>query len=101
MNDRETSQGPTLSLQRVRCSQCQLPLIQLGEGNLSVTLHHKGEEITQSPPAYSYRALTDPTPLRTCPRCGTILTSTTITLVHSRTIITDEGALVQKLKQND
>jgi hypothetical protein len=101
MSESESSQGPTFSLQRVRCCHCQLPLIQVGEGNMLVTVHHQGKEITQPTPAYSYRTLTDPTPLQVCPRCGTILTSATTAPVPARTIVIEEGTPAPNPNRND
>lgn len=97
MSEMDTSQGNMPVLQRVRCGQCQMPLVQLYQGDLMYTLHQHGEETaSQHLPAYSYRALTDPTPLLVCPRCGAILSPATITAVLSRTIITEEGNTAQQ-----
>jgi hypothetical protein len=96
MSGIDASQEKTLLLQRVRCGQCRLPLIQLYEGNLLYTLHHHGEGTTQQLPSYSYRALTDPTPLLACPRCGTILSPAMVTIVLPGTVVTEEGKAVRQ-----
>lgn len=101
MSENEPSQGPTFSLQRVRCCQCQLPLIRVSEGDVLVTVHQQGKDLIQPTSAYSYRTLTDPTQLQTCPRCGTILTPTTMLPVLARTIIAEEDTPVQNPTQND
>lgn len=91
MSETDSSPGKTFALKRVRCAQCQFPLLQLYQGDLLYTLHQHGEETTsQHLPAYSYRALTDPTLLLTCPRCGASLSPATITAVLPRTIVTEE-----------
>ena len=92
MNEIDTSQGNTLLLQRVRCSQCRLPLVQLYQGDLLYTLHQIGEETASQPlPVYSYRTLTDPTPLLTCPGCGATLSPATVIVVTSETLVTEES----------
>lgn len=79
-------------LRRIRCGQCRLPLIQLYEGDLLYTLHRHGDETaSQQLPAYSYRALTDPTPLLTCPRCGAMLSPATVSVVTPETLVTEES----------
>src|SRR5258707_4801678 len=91
MSEMDTSQGKTPMLRRVRCGHCQLPLVQLYQGDLLYILHQQGEEAaSQQLPAYSYRALTDPTPLLFCPRCGATLSPATITAVLPGTIVTEE-----------
>ena len=82
VNEPDATQGKVSVLQRVRCRQCQAPLIQLYQGELPYTVQAPGADpIFQHLPAYSYRTLTDPTPLLTCPRCGGILSPTTTTIV--------------------
>lgn len=98
MNEMDSSQGNIPVLRRVRCGQCQLPLLQLYQGELLYTLQQHGEETASQPlPAYSYRALTDPAPLLVCPRCGTILSPATTTAVLPRTIVTEESQAVQQI----
>jgi hypothetical protein len=91
MSTMGSSQGNKPVLQRIRCRQCQLPLLQVYQGDLLYTLHQNGEQTAvQELPAYFYRTLTDPTPLLTCPRCGGVLSPATLTIVLPRTII-EEG----------
>lgn len=97
MSKIDSSQENMPVLRRVRCGQCQMPLVQVYQGDLLYTLHQQGEEAaSQHLPAYSYRALTDPTPLLTCPRCGAILSPATIIAVLPRTIVTEEGKTVEQ-----
>lgn len=91
MSTMGSSQGNMPVLRRMRCGQCQLPLLQVYQGDLLYTLHQNGEQTAvHELPAYFYRALTDPTPLLTCPRCGVVLSPATLTVVPPRTII-EEG----------
>lgn len=97
MSKKDTSQEDTPVLRRIRCGQCHMPLLQVYQGDLLSMLHQHGEETaSQELPAYSYRALTDPTPLLVCPQCGTILSSVTTTAVLSRTIVIEEGQTVRR-----
>jgi hypothetical protein len=89
MSGMDASQEKTLRLQRVRCGQCRLPIIQLSEGNLL-------EETAQQLPVYSYRALTDPTLLLVCPRCETNLSPAMVTTVLPGTVITEKSKAVQQ-----
>src|SRR4051794_36704562 len=92
MSEIDNHQGNPLQLQRVRCSQCRLPLIQLYQGDLRSTLQQHGEEIaSQQLPAYSYRILTNPTPLLVCRRCDAVLSPATVAVVLHGTTITEEG----------
>lgn len=97
MSTMDSSQGEMPVLQRIRCGQCQLPLLQVYQGGLLYTLHQNGEQTAvQELPTYFYRTLTDPTPLLTCPRCETVLSPATITIVHRRMVITEEGIITQQ-----
>jgi hypothetical protein len=92
MGEADSGQRDTPMLQRVRCSHCCLPLVQIYQGDLLYTLQRDEEEIASQPlPAYSYRLLTDPKPLLFCPRCHTTLSSATVTVVLPRTLVTEEG----------
>lgn len=98
MSAMDSSQGETPVLRRIRCGQCQLPLLQVYQGDLLYTLHQSGEQIAvQELPAYFYRTLIDPTPLLTCPRCETVLSPATITTVLPRTVIMEEGIIAQQV----
>jgi len=97
MSEIDSSQENMPVLRRVRCGQCQMPLVQVYQGDLLYTLHQQGEEsASQHLPAYSYRALTDPTPLLVCPRCEAILSPATTTAVLPRTIVIEEGNTIQQ-----
>jgi hypothetical protein len=96
MSETDSSQGNTFALRRFRCAQCQFPLLQLYQGDLLYTIRQHGEETSsQQLPAYSYRTLTDPTPLLVCPRCEAILSPATTIAVLPRTIVIEEGNTVQ------
>ncbi|HET8843747.1 MAG TPA: hypothetical protein VFN35_19950 [Ktedonobacteraceae bacterium] len=82
-------------LQRVRCGQCRFPLVQWYQGDVSYTPEQPGEPSQAQPlPAYSYRTLTDPTPLRSCPQCGAILSPTMVTVVQPETRLREERTLL-------
>ncbi len=82
MNEGATPRGDKLVLRRVRCGRCQMPLLRVYERDLRVSFHHQQEMPTPRSllPSF-YRALTDPTPLLTCPRCGAVLSPATTTAV--------------------
>lgn len=91
MRERDNEQRSERMLQRVRCSQCRMPLVQLYQGDLTYTLHSGGRETTFRPvAAYSYRTLTDPTLLTYCPRCSAVLSPAAVTAVNPVTIVTEE-----------
>jgi hypothetical protein len=78
-------------LQRVRCGQCRMPLVQVYQGQVPYTLQRGEEKAITSPiPAYAYRALTDPTPLLSCPRCGATLSPAMVITVDSFFLMTEE-----------
>jgi len=91
MSEVDNDQGHPPLLQRVRCSQCSFPLVQLYQGDLLYTLRRDEEEIARKPlPAYSYRVLTNPEPLVCCPRCQVLLSPATVTPVLPQTIVIEE-----------
>jgi hypothetical protein len=91
MKEPENQQRGRSVLQRVRCGHCRLPLVQLYQGQVPYTLQRgKEKAITSQLPAYSYRALTDPTPLLSCPRCGAALLPATVTAVDSFSLVVEE-----------
>ncbi len=85
-----SDQGNASLLQRVRCSHCGFPLLQISQGDLLSPSHHNDEAAASQLPAHSYRLLTDPQPLLCCPRCDTPLSSATVTIVVTRTVVTQE-----------
>lgn len=44
MSTIDPSRGETPVLRRMRCGQCQLPLLQVYQGGLLYTLHQNGEQ---------------------------------------------------------
>ena len=82
MSETDHDHKHTLLLQRVRCGQCGFPLVQI---LFSSSPRNEGEIASQPLPASSYRSLTDATPLCCCPHCQTPLSSSTMTLVRTRT----------------
>lgn len=102
MSTMGSSQGNMPVLRRIRCRQCQLPLLQVSQGGLLYTLHQNGEQTAvQELPTYCYRTLTDPTPLLTCPRCETVLSPATTTPVLPRTVITETGIIAQQVDDDE
>jgi hypothetical protein len=92
MRERDHKQRNEQILQRVRCSQCRLPLVQVYQGDLTYTFHSSEEETTSYPvPVHAYRALTDPTPLLSCPSCGALLSPAAVTIANPVTLVTEEG----------
>lgn len=81
-------------LQRVRCRQCHLPLVQVYQGDLLYTLQDStGESTSQPIRAYLYRTLTDPTPLLCCPRCKAPLSPAGVTAIALETRVAEEKKL--------
>src|SRR5260370_41972267 len=91
MGEQDNQQRGKQVLQRVRCSQCRTPLVQLYQGEVPYTLQSSNGEITTHlVSAYSYRTLTDPTPLLSCPKCDSALSSAVVTAVNSIPLVTKE-----------
>lgn len=91
MNDKNNLHQPEATLQRVRCRQCHLPLVQVYQGDFLYTLQDStGESTSQPIPAYLYRTLTDPTSLFCCPRCKAPLSPAGVTVIALETRVAEE-----------
>lgn len=91
MDEQSTSRQQVSTIQRVRCRQCGLPLVQFYQEDILYTLQDgEGESTSQPIPAYIYRTLTDPTSLLFCPRCHAPLSPTGVTVVTVETHVLEE-----------
>lgn len=91
MDEQGTSHQQVPTIQRVRCRQCGLPLVQFYQEDILYTLQDgEGESTSQPIPAYLYRTLTDPTPLLFCPGCHAPLSPTGVTVVTGETRVFEE-----------